>query len=261
MMLQQIKKYQKKHTDKEANIFIPDKVKKNISEKINIICGKNGVGKTELLEDLEKICGYNKFAYRVVYVSSVIDKYMVWDMVNVNKDLVIEILKYYDENIRDVTIDLEYKDDIHIYIYYNKIYYNNSPRKRLYDRCCNALTQLLKIAIGIANAKDTIVFINDFNTDLHYKLLDKLAEKIVSIANENNVQFFIVSNNIQLINSLAYYSVNLPTKHSWYYEADEYAVETDLSVFRLDKIKDKIHITHYNNKEMQIARNNIINIL
>lgn len=61
--------------------------------------------------------------------------------------------------------------------------------------------KLFGLVVAMLNAKDGICLIDEIENGLHYSVLEKIWKHVIKVANELNVQLFITTHNIEILES------------------------------------------------------------
>ncbi len=161
---------------------------------INLIVGRNNVGKTQLLKYIKSISLEN-----TIYIDKGINKNKLveifkssWIKIsNKEKGYLLNIFQQIDPEISDILLDD--KKDIRI-ILLNK---QQIPLQYL----SNGIMSFIKIYFAIHSLEDTCILIDEIETGIHVSIYDELFELIANLADRRCIQFFITTHSIDIIES------------------------------------------------------------
>jgi len=158
---------------------------KNLS-KINIFVGNNGCGKTTLLDYIYKDNYKNAYNYEC-FMETYYDKH---------KNETIKLLNIFYPYIKDIKNN---SIDNKMYLVtddFNKIYINDMGTGFLEIFC------FIIENIFCNKYKNSVVTIDNFGNNLDFLSLSKLIKLMRECTKKNNTQFFISTNNIEMISAL-----------------------------------------------------------
>jgi len=149
------------------------------TRRVNLIVGKNGVGKTLLLENIfYQSCGNEKSKYINEHWSDLNKAYFIrsWD-------------KYRDCEQLDISDDREF---VHEYAKNIAEIINPTVKFNL-KACSDTVINALHILFSLATRKNGILLLDNFNNNFHYAVIAYVWKMIFELSEKFNVQVFAVT--------------------------------------------------------------------
>ena len=177
---------------KVNNVSFADYIKTNHDNQINLIVGKNGVGKTRLLEAIAEVVGYmpDKGIERVDLSSFDTEELteLIHDWKNLSKKFpnarghIFKLLRAAEPDFCDFSYGA-YVDELAVELGSQKervdIYDMSSGFKRVFEICVRAWA-----------CENGVLLIDDFELGLHHSIQTPLWEYIIKVAKERKNSVF-----------------------------------------------------------------------
>ena len=186
---------------------------------INIIVGKNAIGKTTLLRNI-----YNK--YKENHINTIFMSEIYNNITIPKHDY--DIINEYFKQMFDI-------DDL-IYNEY-EIKFKVGDEYLSVESLGYCATKLLNIVDNIIKSKDGILFIDNFDFPIHHTSIKVMWNLFKDFCNKYNVKIYIIAHSLELIKGCV-----IVNKY-----------DNDVKLFRLQKNNNKIEIIGYESDELAFA--------
>lgn len=165
---------------------------------------------------------------------------LLWDNINIQPDLRQEVfkgLRLIDERIREV-VKVGEQDDITFILIYN-----DSDEKLPLSSLGDGMTHLFHIILGLVNAKEGLLLIDEFENGLHYEIHADVWKLIFSLAKQLEVQVFATTHSGDCVSAFQETAG----------ESETEGVLFNLSRSVLKSDAGKVIATPYNKEKLQLA--------
>ena len=178
-------------------------------KNINLIGGKNNVGKTSLLEAIELSSGCkNTISIRTVDEHKISLLYEA--LIDLNKESFLnESLAIFDENL--LSIKRENEGAI-------KVQKKDKQLPVLLSSLGDGVNRYVAILCAIWASENSILFIDEIENSIHYSNYPKLWRLIFKTSKEANCQIFATSHSKECIEAFNNYQLNGKDKNGLYFE-------------------------------------------
>ncbi len=155
------------------------------------------------------------------------------------KNEVIELLQMsYDELIADLVILPDGNENYQPYIVYK-----NNNKMPLY--CFgDGVQKIISIASNVANSRNGILLMDEFDIGLHFGIMNKAFELLISLCEKNNTQLFVTTHNVEAIDKFLHIKNNKldDVRVISLYKEDSLAINRNLSGVEAIKVKDHLRM-------------------
>ena len=198
-----IKKLEIKNYKNLQNLEIPE------IKQINLITGKNGIGKTNLLKYIYENDYFNNYYnIKTLPINKITDfNYSILSKNEIKLNF-IEYLKIINNKIENIIYDSKFPIFIKLKDIEEKIHIN---------KLGNGFLNFLHLILTIYNNKNAnvIILIDNIFDEIHYSLYEQIWQLLLNIAQKNSVQIFATTHSYEMIK--AFNNVSLQNKNDNYF--------------------------------------------
>jgi AAA15 family ATPase/GTPase len=169
----------------------------------------------------------------------------LWEKITLTEkeEYVIEALKIIEPNIEKIAfIGEQWSTQRHVTA---KI--KNNPKRVALKSMGDGINRVLSVALGLVNAENGYLLIDEFENGLHYSVQEKLWEVIFSLAQKLNVQVFATTHSDDCIKSFSTVTNSKNYKNLG-------------QLIRLERVNDSIKVVEFHSDELRIANENDIDL-
>jgi len=241
----------KKNTIRINDIKIGYKLVNDYSGKFQVLKEDYGIHTPEILEHFNQLNSNNGHQYdKAIYIPASIDfdNSDLWDKISLTdkEDYVIEALQLVIPELIRINVKATDKRAMMRL----KGYTNPIPLKNYGDGSNRVFT----IALGMVNASNNILLIDEFETGLHYSLQKVLWEFVFELAKKFNVQVFATTHSWDCIDAFA--EIGNEKKNMGCGKFFRFDRKKSDKIFKIkgeNRDNDKIIAVEYSQEELQIA--------
>lgn len=163
---------------------------------INLIVGKNSIGKTHLFQKLKSDIGENGVLLLSDKIPSPTQLSECYDLISEDissRDIAIKLLTAIDENLVDVVTD---DGEIHLQVSW-------CSRLIPLSEMGGGFQRLFGLVVSILTTRNKIFIIDDIEKGVHHSVMGKVWSFVSRVAQDNDLQVFVSTHSLDCL--LAFY--------------------------------------------------------